>query len=477
MDADQSTLKKASKIALLALIALLAGALIFVKERLFADASYIVFNIINYKRVAIQEFRYGSFITQMIPLIGYKLHLSLKVILIGYVVSFNLFYLVVISLLIYRCRQFGLGILMALYYFLFISDSYFWPVNEIHQAVAWMFLFFGSTFYLGKKQAHVGWLLPAFIILAFLTVFTHIVVIIPLFFLWIFFWLGKDNWPFSKQRSILLSTLLVAIVAVKFLFVGKQSYDSEHLNGVLKISLKDIIDSFNAPVVTTFLYRCITNYWITVLVFVTGLISLIKMKKTKLLVWTFVSCIGYISIIGITYSNFDSNLALFHIESEWACLAILVAAPFVFTFLPGIKPTTAILALTTVFIIRVAYICTGIPAFSERTNFQEHILAKMREKGITQLAIYKDEKVMPKLALDWSFTYESLMLSGMNGDDPKRTFCFVGRDDTKTINELSSVGSFYNVWNTLSYKDLNRAYFNIDTTSPYKIMSYEELFR
>lgn len=477
MDADQSTLKTASKLALAALIVLLAGALFFARERLFADASYIVFNIINYKRAAIQEYRYGSFITQMVPLIGCKLHLPLKVILLGYAISFNLFYVAIVSLLIYLCRQYGLAILMALYYFLFISDSYFWPVNEIHQAVAWMFLFFGSTLYLGRKQSHPAWLLSIFISLAFLTVFTHFVVIIPLFFLWIYFWMGNEKWPFSKRVSIVLSIVLVAIVVIKFLFVGQHSYDSKHLDGILKISLQDIIDSFGAPVVTAFFYRCITNYWITMLVFVLGVISLIKVKEKKQLVWTLVSIVGYISIIGLTYSDFDSSIALFHIESEWACLAILVAAPFVFNFLPGIKPTNAILALTTVFIVRVVYICMAIPVFSERINFQEHILAKMREKGITHLAIYKDEKVMPKLALDWSFTYESLMLSGMSGDDPKRTFCFIGKNDAKTINDISTVGSFYNVWNTLSYKDLNRQYFNIDTTAPYRVMSYEELFR
>src|SRR6185369_12630014 len=146
--------------------------------------------------------RYGSFITQMVPYFAQKLHLPIKAILIGYSVSFNLFYLSVASLLVYRYKQYALGILMALYYFLFVTDSYFWTNNEIHQAVGWMFLFFGVTLNMGNKNVKMPVLLPVFSVLAFLAVFTHFVVIIPVVFLWVYFLIEKNNWPFSKNTSV-----------------------------------------------------------------------------------------------------------------------------------------------------------------------------------------------------------------------------------------------------------------------------------
>ena len=148
MDAGQETLKKAAGIALAALAILLTGAIVFFKERvLFADAAYILFNILNYHSFAIQEHRYGSFITQVVPFLGQKLHLPVKFLIIGYGVSFNLFYFTVAAVLVYRYRQYRLAILMAFYYFLLVSQSYFWINNEIQQAVAWMFLLFGATIY------------------------------------------------------------------------------------------------------------------------------------------------------------------------------------------------------------------------------------------------------------------------------------------------------------------------------------------
>lgn len=105
---------------------LLLGAGWFSLERiLFSDASYILFRVINLDRLQIQEHRYGSFITQGVPLLAARLHLPLKFIVVLYSLSFNLFYLAVALLLSYGFREFGLSVLMSFYYLLFVSDTYF----------------------------------------------------------------------------------------------------------------------------------------------------------------------------------------------------------------------------------------------------------------------------------------------------------------------------------------------------------------
>jgi phosphate starvation-inducible membrane PsiE len=81
---------KCSKIALAALGILLILSVIFFKERVFfADASYVLFDILNYKKFAIQEHRYGSFITQIVPYLGAKLHLPIRALVFSYAVIFN----------------------------------------------------------------------------------------------------------------------------------------------------------------------------------------------------------------------------------------------------------------------------------------------------------------------------------------------------------------------------------------------------
>ncbi len=149
MDPEQLVLKRISKIALAAMTALLVIAIIFYKERvLFADTAYYAFNNLNYKPYFNPTNRYGAFITTIVPYLGRLLHLSLKTILFCYAISFNLFFLSVNILLVYRFKQYGLAVLMAVYYFLFVSDSSFLLCAEIHEAIAWMFLFFAISFFL-----------------------------------------------------------------------------------------------------------------------------------------------------------------------------------------------------------------------------------------------------------------------------------------------------------------------------------------
>jgi len=472
-------LKKQSQIALAAMGLLLLGSIVFYKERiLFSDSAYILFDIINYHSLAIQEHRYGSFITQLAPWLGQKIHMPVRAMLMAYSVSFNLFYFVVAALLIYRFRQYMLAIVMALYYFLLVSQSYFWVNDEIHQAVAWMFLLLGYT--LGKGVAGSGkriTFFALFSLLCFLTIFTHFIVIIPLVFLWVFLWLGTD-WPFAKKESWLLSLIVVATIAAKFTFtLLRPSWDSDHLHGVTHFSIKDIIQSFSTPVVTVFLQRCLSIYWPGTIVFTLGLAGLIMKKEWKRLLWVVVSFAGYLVIMGLTYAADNGAMALFHVESEWQCISIIMAAPFVFSFLQWQKQIWAFPLLVLVFSVRIYSIMSVYPLFHWRIDFQEQVFAQMSKKGITKLALYDDiPPVRAKYMLDWGAPYESLLGSAMQGEKPQRIFLFINRDNKTGISALMP-DKFCTIFGALPAKNLNGAYFTIDTTHPYSIMSHDELMK
>jgi hypothetical protein len=474
---DTGQLKKLSQIALGALCVLFIGAIVFYKERVFfADASYILFNILNSKSFCIQEHRYGSFITQMVPYFGQKWRLPLKAIIVGYAISFNLFYLIVAAIL-YRCRQYALAIVMGLYYFLFVSASYFWTNNEIHQAVAWMFLLFGVTAYLGVKKVNTLVIVVTFTLLAFLTIFTHFVVIIPTVFLWIYFLTEKDNWSFSAGMNILFSVILIIVIGIKYTLTVRDSYDWSNLHGVTHFSLKDIYYSMKSPVITMFIYRCITNYWAGIILFALGIVALFKEKKIKLAIWTLASFIGYFIIMGLTYGGFDRSFALFHVESEWAGICIIIATPFVFTYLPKQKFQFATGLLISVFLVRLIYIGGTLQTFAWRTYFKEQVLTEMKKKGITKVGLINDNYLLSKNMLYWALPEESMLMSAMNGDKPQLTFLFVNKDNKELISKLSTATCIAVSFGIAQPRDLNREYFAIDTTHPYQIMNYEELLK
>ena len=173
---------------------LLLGSIYFSLERvLYSDTSYILFQVINTDSLQPQVHRYGSFITQCFPLLAAKLNLPLSWIVVVYSASFNLFYLGVAAILILKLKEYSLALLMSLYFTLFVSDTFYWPTNEIHQAIAWMFLLFGLTIYFFRKNTSRFISIPVLSALAFLSIYTHPLTLFPIAFLWLFFCLENVN--------------------------------------------------------------------------------------------------------------------------------------------------------------------------------------------------------------------------------------------------------------------------------------------
>lgn len=479
MDEGRQPLKIYAKIALAALGLLVILSLLWYKEKVcFADASYVLFDVINYRMFDIQFNRYGSFITQLVPYLGFKLHAPIGAILIGYAVSFHLFYLAVASLLVYRYRQYGLAVVMAFFYTLLVSDSFFW-ISEIPQGVCWMFLLIGLTMHLGQKGVKLGIAAAPFLILVFLTIFTHFVIIIPTVFLWIYIIADKQSWGWSRRDTLILSGLLVSVIGLKFIFAlsGSGSGDGPHLRGVTHVSFKDIYLSYSTPVVRMFLSRCAANYWGAVLVFFFGLYGLFRSGKKLIGTWVVLSAVGYIIIMGLTYGGEDEHVQLFHIESEWMSLGVIVATAFVFCFLPQIKPVFGILLIVGLFVSRVVYIGGALPEFRWRIAFQEKVLSKMKEKNINKLALYRDGDLSRKYMIDWAAGYESTLMSSMNGEQPRRTFIFADTAASQGILAKLAVPGCVYLWDVISLERLNHDYFTFDTVHQYRVMTYDELMK
>ncbi len=462
---------------LAALGILLIGSVVFFKERvLFADAAGFMHFIISSGRFGVLSHRYGEYIMQLYPFIAQRLHFPVKAILIGYSVSYNFLYVAVAAILIYWFRQYKLAIAMTLYYFLFVSASGI-IVNDTSPGIALMSLCFGMVMYYGQKGTNIFLIIIPFLFLAVLTVTLHFVLIMPVVFLWVYLLLERKDWPYSTRDTLLLSGLLVLLILVKYISVatGDVSHDAASLPSITKLSLKDPFVALDTSVVRTFLYRCVVNYWVGTLIFFTGIASLIAERKIWLATWSFLGLVGYLMAMGLTYSTLPAETALWHIEGEWACIGIIVATPFAFSFLPRLKSSRAQLAMAAILAIRLVYIGLALPDFSARIGMETKIMAEMKRKNITKLAIYGTTPIYQKLILDWGVTFESLLTSAMKGDEPQRTFFFVNRDDQNTLNFIKNKNNYYQVWGGDDARD--NKYFSVDTTVPYRVMSYEELFK
>lgn len=470
---DQYSLKTAARVSIGLLIVLLAGAVIFYRERmLFVDAPGIAFTIINQKTLAIQEHRYGSFITQMFPLAGTWLHLPVRVILILYSASFNLFYLVT-GLLLYRMRAYALVVLLALYFTLFVSDTYFWTNNEVHQGIAWMFLMFGALWYMEEQKVRLWISVPVFIVLTFLAIFTHPLIMLCTGFLWVFMWMEKYHAPFnSKYNKWVYTGILACIVGVKFYLSQQGWYDSNKLHNVTHTTLPKVLATFQSDLADAFWKRCIRNYWLLLLLFAGGLTALVREKRYGTLFWTVSGVLGYFVLICLTYYEWTT----FYIESEWMIISIIGTAPFVFYFLPKMKSAVVALLLLAVFGIRLGYIWNSLPVFQNRVAHLQHMLDKMKEKNISKaIVVRKDERLERKLIMAWNTAPETIFLSALDGDVPLRTVIQVYEHELPykvPNNKRDFMNSFYNI----TYEQLNHSYFYIDTSQSYQVLTYDDFF-
>ena len=477
MDVNHHSLKIPSRIALVAMVVLCILGAIYYKERaIFSDAAFRLFNLINYSGFDLPGNRYGAFVVQVLPYLARKLHLSVKIILFCYSVGYYLFYFFVAGVIVFVFRQYRLAILMVLYYLLFCSESYIW-VSETYLASAWMFLLFSVIQHIWNTRPNLFLLLPPFLLLAFLTIFSHFVILIPMAYLWIYLILEKKNWPFSRNVSILLTCLLAVVIALKCLDTTS-AYDNDHLRGVTHFSLQDILDAFTSPFLRAFYYRCVTNYWLGTMVFIISIATLVKNNDRRLAIWTFLSALGYIIIMGLTYAGpGGESILLFHIESEWSGIAIIVATPFVFDFLPRLKSSTAAWVLAVIFVVRILYIISFLQPFTERNNMTEKILAQMRKKGIDKLALYNDAHLMSVSKLYWGLPYESLYISSMDGNKPQLTFLFVNPDEKQIMENIKNPKLFVEAFGGFPSSLLNKDYFQVDSTKPYTVMTYAELLK
>lgn len=473
---ENKNLKNAAKATIALLLVLLAGAVIFYKERmLFIDAPHMLFRIINEGHLQIEEYRYGSFISQILPLCGVWLHLPFRLLVILYSAGFYLFYLSVALLLVYKFRNYSLAILMGLYFTLFVSDTYYWPNNEVHQGIGWLFLAFALCFHVAFRKRPFVVTLAVFTASFYLAIWTHPLVMLVAVYLWFFYWSDKAQWPFSMLQSFILTTILLLLSYCKFHQGMHHGYDSCKIEIVTGFSLHKIGTIIASPQLRFFVKSCITNYWLFVVVFVAGLIGLLKEKKYLLFTWTVLFVTGYVLLVFIVFPGVQTNR--FYIESEYMPLSVIASAPFVYYVLPKLSGKITLLVLVSIFSIRLVYIYNSAQYFTARVAIMEKMKEKMKEKNLTHIIIPDPGGATDSaLIMNWAAPVESIMLSKLDNEDPQRTFIFA---DPGQVSYYLNTGkdTFLGNWEKRPVQLINSYYFQLDTGSAYQLVSFDYLMQ
>jgi hypothetical protein len=469
IDPNNKSIRLAARITLFALAVLLVFSGYFYIERmLFSDAAHIFTTIVNTKRLSIIENRFGSFITQLFPLVGVWLKLPLKTLLFIYSVSFNTFFLAS-GFMLYRWRQYGLVLLLGLYLTACATETFYWSNNEVHQGVCWMLLAFGYLFYCVENgRSRLKMFIP-FTLLIFLALFSHPLVIIVTTYLFVFFLLDKRLLHAGK-RTLVLALIILFIVFLKVYASSTGFYDKGLVTGLIEsFSMDKVLGFFKTSTAREFFKSTVQDYWQFLILFLWGIGATLLSRKPLILIWVVISMLGYFTLVCLMYPVCDLK---FYIESEWMPMTILALIPFVWFGLPRLNIGFAGLLILTFFTMRLVQISNSCGKFQGRIKEIRRITTLLQEKNIPKGMIerHQNDAIHNTLMMSWGLPYETMILSGIDGKNKPVTALLLFEDEIKgklaRITEKDFVSPFWEQ----SYTKLNARYFSIDTVRPYVVL-------
>ncbi len=448
------------------LILLSVGSLVFYKERmLFADPAFIVFEIIQSKHFVISEHRYGAFITQMFPLISTYIGIPLKWILVLYSLSFYIFFLFVGYFSGIVLKQKALAIGFILYLTLLVSDVYFWPNNEIHQAVSWMILFVSLYCFSDQNDWKINKLIHLPLVMTlFLAVISHLNVVIPLGFIWLFVLFSKRQYSKHVIYFGSYSILIIFFIGLRIWLSYNSWYDGAKLSGVKGINLEKIIAAFGNDQSSTFMQLLFKKYYFVLILFFSGILALIKERKILLMLLSIICPVVFFLIVTLTFSEAITESNLFYFESQWMGLGFLCSVPFLFYGLNKyLSKKFTLVFFGLLFVTKIPQLSSAKTKFSERLNCLKTLTQNAHNSPSDKCYIINTINIEDDFLITWGIPIETILLSSITENTKTVT---VKNVNSKVVVSMST-DSIHSAFELLHYKELDNRYFKFVENSNY----------
>ena len=452
-------------------IVLFIFSVYFFRERvLFSDTAFQFFKIVNFEKINIEASRYGAIIPQLPVILAMKLGASLKGLTILYSVSFILIYYIVFLTCVYLLKNLAAGLSVIFVLILCISQSFFHPVTETHQSLAYSALFYAILQYSGFRHKIAQLLLAtAVMILSFLA---HPVALYPTIF--IIGYVAIDKKQLRSFEPYFLFLMIGGLAIAKVFLTNENSYEGRFFSELLN-SPSIILD---LPFVysTKFFFKRIPGLYFWLVIFELALIVYFILKKEHVkLAWQLVSSFFFFIITLLTYNQGDADMMM---ERAFMPLALFTAIPFLKEIVERNDKNKfiKIAFLTLVIIASFIRIHSQGERFRERTRLSEQVLSKTAQLPNRKFIVDKNE-LSEKFPVSWAHSFETLILSKITKDMPTQTI-FPANDLTKLSKYNQDVNDVFlgaDFWLEWRINDINPKYFDLPTNYPYKIIKISEL--
>lgn len=445
-------------------------SVVFYKERiLFADTSFQFFKLLNFEKVNIEAGRFGAILPQFPLLLAMKLGIGIKGLAIIFSFSFVLMYYLVFLVCIRFLKNITAGFIVLFSLILCISQSFFHPSTETHQALVYTALVFAILQYSGKSKHEI--IKYSFAVAVSLVAFlAHPVSLYTLLFIVAYHIIDKKQ--FFNIKNYVLALLIIGMAIIKVLTTDSDSYEGHFFSQFTNFSevLKGLSGAYS---IKFFIIRIKSTYLIIVLLMIAvSMFLLYRRLYLKLLLFT-VSTALFFMVSFITYHQGDATVMM---ERAFMPLALFISIPFfkefVFDDKYGKMNVAPIFVIILLFFSFLRISNQGIE-FKKRTRFSIELLKKTGKLPERKILI-SAQQLNSKIIAFWCYSFESFILSSIDKEIPVQTiFPAKNIEDYRKYEQSNNFFLGASWWLEWDIGKLNKKYFNLPN-SPYVYFEIED---
>ena len=453
--------KKIYRTGIIAYLIFLTLSVFFYKERgLLLDNSLFQFEMMRNDTFTAPHSRYIAMLPQLFAFVAIKLSLSIKWVTVLFCFGYTFFHFACYIVTGGILNNKMMAIAMLVTNTLMVTHTFFWQMSELQLGVSLLFCVLALIAYSERKISPVLYY-SMLTIGMFFVGFSHPLIIFPVVFSFIFFWV-------YKELNVSHKRLITGFVVFLVMYLCKKFFFTDHYEASSSDSLKNIPhligEFYNVYANKHFLANWIKiYYWLPVMLLLITVVYTIK-RKWFMLVLTVLSFLVYTEVINLAYPG--EGMDDFYIENMYHPLCFFLALPFVYNILPSLKKYVGYSLL--VLIVVTAFLRIGIVS-----RFYTSRIAWLR----ASIAEYEGQKVLVRsteesdsaLMMDWATPYETWLLSTI---ETGRTSSIVVIADPQSLSwTINTRNEFVTKWGAFPYKDLNPVYFIFqDTVSKYRVV-------
>ncbi|MCU0432209.1 MAG: hypothetical protein MUC87_01995 [Bacteroidia bacterium] len=437
-------------------------AIVFYRERIQSDSAYYLFHVVDTENFRIEHQRYILAFSQFLPLIGIKLGLGMKAVMMLYSLNPVLWFYLLFLYCVFFLRDKTAGSSIILVSVLGVIHMFFCPMYEIWYGSALLVLV-RSHLYHNRIERWYELLL--FLGITITILFSHPLLLIPLVYLLLLD--GIEKWWLHWKQLLAVMLVFGIWYAIKKLMLSE--YETGKFS-LLDFSWNKAYQSLSDGSYLWLRLRYIATYYTVplIMVLITSAFYLMRGMRLRLFLlnaffW------GHILVINITHYHPDFPQSLYY-ERMYMPLVTIALLPFmydVFTqVLLGNSFGGILIALAVGW--RFWIFIHASPHYSAQLAKTDAVIKAAQKAGGSKFVL---SPVLWKLGFEkaeWSFPMETMLYSSFDGPDKVVTIAlpedFTHEQNAQKVNENVLL---VRRWDLRPNNGVNPRYFQIEK-GPYR---------